>query len=98
MSKLVPDTNNKISKVESPIVKAHSNKIPEKIILSKTIRTISFSFKKKDKERLFELIEKIQNASEKKITATDILRGLLIAGSKMKDEELLECIQKSFIE
>lgn len=98
MSKLIPDTNNKLLNTENPVIKHSSNKIPEHIALTKESRTNSFSLRKKDKERLFDLIDKVQIISERKITATDLLRGLLISGCSMKSEDLLSCVQKSFIE
>ncbi|MBP9752185.1 MAG: hypothetical protein KBD31_00015 [Proteobacteria bacterium] len=98
MSKLNPDTSNKFSTVETPVLKQTTTKIPDKIISKKISRTSSFSLRKKDKERLFDILEKVNNMTEKKVTSTDVLRGLLISGINMSNEDLLSCVQKSFME
>lgn len=98
MSKLNPNSNSKLSGIEIPVAKTTKHKIPESIMSRKASRTSSFSLKKKDKERLFNLLEKITPMTERKITATDILRGLLISGIEMNEEELFSYVKKSFIE
>jgi hypothetical protein len=98
MSKLNPDKTSKIRSVENPLNQDTSSKIPDKIMKQKKSRVHTFSFKKKDKERLAEILESIQDIMEKKITATDILRGLLIIGKETPSEELIRNINKSFLE
>ena len=98
MSKLTPDKSSKINNISNPLKMDLSHKIPDTIMSKKKSRVHTFSFKKKDKERLAKLLENIQNLTEKKITATDILRGLFIIGEETQPEEILKNINKSFLE
>jgi len=96
MSKFIQNSNSKLSTVEIP--KTKTVNIPEQIITKKNSRTSSFSLRKKDLERLSDLLFKSQALTERKLTSTDVLRGLFIAGETLNTEDLLSCIQKSFME
>jgi len=96
MSKFIQNSNSKLSTVEIP--KTKTMNIPENIMSKKNSRTSSFSLRKKDLERLSDLIFKTQALTERKLTSTDVLRGLFIAGETLNTEDLLSCIQKSFME
>ena len=75
--------------------------IPEKIRMGGSKRTTiptTFSFKEIDKDRLKDLEGRVRNISSKKITAVDIIRGLLILAENVEAESLILHIQQSFLE
>tara|TARA_Y100000780_G_C13661615_1_gene408871 strand:+ start:952 stop:1254 length:303 start_codon:yes stop_codon:yes gene_type:complete len=100
MSKLTTDINSKLSETKQPKTQSPASSIPEKIMSTykKRNRTQSFSLKEKDQERLENILTKAQNHSTKKLSSTDILRGLLIIGEKTNIEKIMENINISFLE
>jgi len=100
MSKLTTDINSKLSEIKKPKAKYETPVIPDKIMSTykKRKRTLSFSLRDKDQERLENIVERTQNQSRKKLSATDILRGLLIIGEKTNTDNIIENINISFLE
>ncbi len=94
--KLTADINSKFSDVKKPT----SYIIPEKIMetYKKRKRTQSFSLKEKDQERLENIVSAAQKHSTRKLSSTDILRGLLIIGEKTPPETIIKNINISFLE
>lgn len=100
MSKIIKTTTTKLENAQIPQSQP-KNEIPEKISLSSNTskRSIhSFSFHALERERLKNLLSKIQNVSKKKMTATDIIKGLLIIGEELDTEKLIEAICQSYTE
>lgn len=100
MSKLTTDINSKLNEIKKPKTEPKTPVIPDKIMSAykKRKRTQSFSLKDKDQERLENIITNTQNHSTKNLSATDILRGLLIMGEKTDPENIMENINISFME
>lgn len=101
MSKINPEAKSKLVGMEPPTEKPQrETDIPDKIIMGrgKHTKVQSFAMKTTDQERLELLVKKTQSQTNKKITSTDIIRGLLIVGEKMEEPALIKSIQKSFLE
>lgn len=100
MSKLNPNQPSKLLSTPLPQEKS-SIVIPDKIKMGGSKRTTTpttFSFKEIDKERLKCLEERLRNITTKKITAVDIIRGLLILSENTDEAAIMLHIQKSFLE
>ncbi len=100
MSKLINTGSTKLTKVQVPQSQPKID-IPDKISLSRKSlprSTHSFSFHEIERERLKKLLGKVQNISKKKVTATDIIKGLLIIGEELEENKLIEAIRQSYIE
>jgi hypothetical protein len=101
MSKIKPQTPSKLSLATAPVIHSSLDAIiPEKIKLSganrRRVKTVSL--KNKDIDRLEILLRNIQNTQQKKISSSDIIKGLLILGESIATEELLSYVQQSMIE
>lgn len=101
MSKLDPNAKSKLSSTILPQESTKKNFIvPEKIKMGGKIATKvhTFALKANDQERIKALVAELQSNSQKKITSTDILRGLLIIGEEMEASTLMDAVKKSFME
>ena len=100
MSKINYNSKNKLSYAESPNEQRKGQfEIPDKIQMSTKPKTrvTSFSLRSNDQDRFRLLLTRTQSQMTKKITSTDILRGLLIFGESLETESLVECVQKTFL-
>jgi hypothetical protein len=61
-------------------------------------RVTSFYLRSNDQVRFKVLLTRTQHQMQKKITTTDILRGLLVFGEGMDMDDLVESVQKTFLE
>ena len=101
MSKL---NKNAVSKLSSTNIPQEESKkdivIPDKIIMggNKATKVHTFALKAKDQERIKSILRNVQAETQKKITATDILRGLLILGECKDTNEIMEAVKNSFLE
>jgi ferritin len=101
MSKINYNAKSKLSNTEAPVEKPkQSLEIPDKILMSthQKSRVTSFSLRPNDQNRFNFLLKKVQHQMHKKITVTDILRGLLLFGEKTDISELTESVKKTFLE
>ena len=101
MSKINPEAKSKLSGIELPVENPKKEiNIPEKIIVGekRLTKVHSFALKSGDQERLQLLVREVQSQTNKKITSTDVIRGLLISGEKMELSLLIDSIQKTFLE
>lgn len=101
MSKINYNVKSKLSNTEAPIEKPkESFEIPDKIVMSnqQKSRVTSFSLRPNDQNRFNFLLKRVQHQMQKKITTTDILRGLLVFGEGMDTDDLVESVQKTFLE
>jgi hypothetical protein len=101
MSKLNKNAQSKLSTTNVPQEEAKKDLIiPEKIMsgIKKANKVQTFVFKGNDQERIKKILYNVQNQSQKKLTATDILRGLLILGEQTDTMEMAEAVKKSFLE
>ena len=101
MSKINHSAKSKLSGIEVPQeIPQTMIKIPEKILVTeKKPRHIhSFAMRSNDQERLQSLVKVVQSVSQKKITPTDVMRGLLILGEETDAQVLLNSVNKTFLE
>ncbi len=101
MSRINYNSKSKLSNTEAPKENPkESFEIPDKIQMSTKLKTrvTSFSLRSNDQDRFKVLLTRVQNQMQKKITSTDILRGLLIFGESMNIDSLVESVQKTFLE
>lgn len=101
MSKINLEAKSKLSGIEAPLaISKNEINIPDKIIArsTKTTRVHTFAMKVKDQERLQFLVNEINSKSSKKITATDIVRGLLVLGEEIEHDLLVNAVHKTFLE
>jgi hypothetical protein len=101
MSKINYNAKSKLSNTEAPPEKPEVTfEIPDKIQLStqQKIRVTSFSLRPNDQNRFKFLLTRVQHQMQKRITTTDILRGLLVFGEGMDTDKLVESVQKTFLE
>lgn len=101
MSKLNKNAQSKLSTTNVPQEEVKKDIIiPEKIMsgIKKATKVHTFALKVNDQERIKNILYNVQNQSQKKLTATDILRGLLILGEQTDTMEMAEAVKKSFLE
>jgi hypothetical protein len=101
MSKLNKDAKSKLSSTDIPQEEAKKEIIiPDKIIMgkNKTTKVHTFALKANDQERIRNILKKVQAETQKKLTATDIIRGLLILGEHTDTTKMIESVKKSFLE
>ena len=101
MSKLNKNAKSKLSITNIPQEEAKKEIIiPDKIMSGnkKATKVHTFALKGNDQERMKNILYNVQNLSKKKLTATDILRGLLILGEQTDASEMAEAVNKSFLE
>lgn len=100
MSKINPNKSTKLSATAIPrpdILSGYYstlNKPGKK--LSRIVK--SFAMREKDLERLKNINEKIQSKQHKNVTASDVVKALLILAEKTDIDTLVQCFQQSLIE
>ncbi len=101
MSRLNQNAKSKLSSTNIPQEESKKDiVIPDKIIMggSKKTKVHTFALKANDQERIKNILKRVQAETQKKLTSTDILRGLLILGETTDTNEIMESVKKSFLE
>ncbi len=99
MSKFTSQKPSKLSQTIAPNT-VKTPIIPDQIIKTRNQgrQVKTFALKFHDIERLICLQKNIQENQNKKITSSDIIKGLLIYAERINKEDLLKCIHQSMIE
>ncbi len=101
MSKLNKNAKSKLSSTDIPHEEPKKEVIiPDRIMMGQHKRTKvhTFALKANDQERIIDILKKVQTETQKKITSTDIIRGLLILGEQTDTIKIIESVKKSFLE
>ena len=101
MSKIKFDAPTKLSGISPNINKkeAESPMIPDKIMVKPSNnKPTSFLLKTIDKERIETLLERAQPHITRKLSSSDVLRGILILAEKIDSTVLSAAIKETFSE